>query len=300
MIKVAIDVDEQISLLRQRGMIIDDEDKAKEVLLDVGYYRLGFYWFPFERSYPCKVHRTHEFREGTNFDDIVRLYYFDFNLRGILTKYLNRIEIHLRTFLTYYVSNYYKESPTWFVDPSVVTMEYIQSFDQEVYTSRFKRIPVIKQHHQIHINDEYAPAWKTLEFMTLGSVIHLFNALMNESVRRHIGAHFGVKQLVVFESYLRLINTVRNYCAHGSVLYDIALPVSIRRGPAGKMEGTSYQNLYGAIKVIYYMTGIVSINRQADLKNELALLLEKYSAFQEVQKTIAKATGIKNVREMLV
>lgn len=45
MIKVAIDVDEQISLLRQRGMIIDDEDKAKEVLLDVGYYRLGFYWF---------------------------------------------------------------------------------------------------------------------------------------------------------------------------------------------------------------------------------------------------------------
>ena len=50
MIKVAIDVDEQISLLRQRGMIIDDEDKAKEVLLDVGYYRLGFYWFPFERS----------------------------------------------------------------------------------------------------------------------------------------------------------------------------------------------------------------------------------------------------------
>ena len=70
-------------------MIINNEDKAKEVLSDVGYYRLGFYWFPFERSYPCKVRRTHEFREGTNFDDIVRLYYFDFNLRGILTNYLN-------------------------------------------------------------------------------------------------------------------------------------------------------------------------------------------------------------------
>lgn len=42
-------------------MIIDNEDKAKEVLSDVGYYRLGFYWFPFESSYPCKVGRTHEF-----------------------------------------------------------------------------------------------------------------------------------------------------------------------------------------------------------------------------------------------
>ena len=57
-------------------MIINNEDKAKEVLLDIAYYSLGFYWFPFERSYPCKVRGTYEFQEGTNYDDIVRLYYF--------------------------------------------------------------------------------------------------------------------------------------------------------------------------------------------------------------------------------
>lgn len=158
---------------------------------------------------------------------------------------------------------------------------------------------MIKQHHQTHINDKYAPAWKTLEFMTLGSVIHLFSTLKNQLVKRRIGEHFGIKQLVVFESYLCLINTIRNYCAHGNVLYDIALPVSIRRGPAGKMEETNYQNLYGAIKVIYYMIGIVSQNRQADLKRELSQLFDKYNAFQEVQKTIVKATGIKNIGEML-
>lgn len=45
MAKEAINIDEQISLLRQRGMIIDNEDKAKEVLSDVGYYRLGFTGF---------------------------------------------------------------------------------------------------------------------------------------------------------------------------------------------------------------------------------------------------------------
>ena len=36
--KTAIDVSEQIELLRQRGMIINDEAKAKEVLLDLTYY----------------------------------------------------------------------------------------------------------------------------------------------------------------------------------------------------------------------------------------------------------------------
>lgn len=34
---IAKTVDEQISLLQSRGMIIDNIEKAKEVLLDVGY-----------------------------------------------------------------------------------------------------------------------------------------------------------------------------------------------------------------------------------------------------------------------
>lgn len=38
----AISIDAQIQLLRSRGMIINNEEKAKEVLFDVGYFRLGF------------------------------------------------------------------------------------------------------------------------------------------------------------------------------------------------------------------------------------------------------------------
>ena len=39
----AISIDAQIQLLRSRGMIINNDGKAKEVLLDVSYFRLGFY-----------------------------------------------------------------------------------------------------------------------------------------------------------------------------------------------------------------------------------------------------------------
>lgn len=298
--KEAIDIEQQICLLKERGMLINNEDKAKEVLLDVGYYRLGFYWFPFEISYPCKTRRIHKFREGTNFDDIVKLYYFDFTLRSILTKNLNRIEIHLRTFITYHVSNSYKGSPTWFVDPAIVSQIYVDSFERKVYTSRFRQTPAIKQHHKTHGDDKYAPAWKTLEFMTLGGIIHLFKAINDQQIRRNISEHFNVCQLKVFESYLSLISTIRNHCAHGNVLYDIALPKSIRRGPAGRMAEADYQNLHGAIKVIYYMIGIVSRNRQSDLKEELIKLFNKNKNCERVQKTIAKATGIKNICEIFV
>ena len=33
--KIASTIDQQIALLRQRGMIIEDEEKAKEILLDI-------------------------------------------------------------------------------------------------------------------------------------------------------------------------------------------------------------------------------------------------------------------------
>ena len=45
-IKTATTIDEQIAKLRKRGLTISDEGKAREILSDIGYYRLGFYWFP--------------------------------------------------------------------------------------------------------------------------------------------------------------------------------------------------------------------------------------------------------------
>ena len=42
--KIATNVDEQINLLEQRGMMLGESEKVKEHLLDIGYYRLGFYW----------------------------------------------------------------------------------------------------------------------------------------------------------------------------------------------------------------------------------------------------------------
>ena len=46
--KTAKTIDEQIEILRSHGIIVKDECKAKEILHDIGYYRLGFYFFPFD------------------------------------------------------------------------------------------------------------------------------------------------------------------------------------------------------------------------------------------------------------
>ena len=90
--KKAITVDEQIQKLTDRGMIMDlGEAKVKEVLLDIGYYRLGFYWNPFE------IDDDHNLRDGTLFSDVLDLYYIDVDLKNILNRAINRIEINFKT-----------------------------------------------------------------------------------------------------------------------------------------------------------------------------------------------------------
>ena len=86
--KTAKTVDEQINILQSRGIIISNSDKAKEILQDIGYYRLGFYFFPFEESHPKIENRTHKITSGTTFEDAVALYYFDYDLRKIELKWL--------------------------------------------------------------------------------------------------------------------------------------------------------------------------------------------------------------------
>ena len=82
--KYATTIDEQIKKLRDRGLIISDDEKAKEVLLDIGYYRFGSYLFPFELTYPSKTNRTHKLKNPTFFEDALDLYYFDSDLRLLL------------------------------------------------------------------------------------------------------------------------------------------------------------------------------------------------------------------------
>ena len=274
MTKPATTIDEQLDLLKTRGLAIQDEDKAREILLDIGYYRLGFYLFPFEKSYPQLRNRTHEYIDGATFEDAVKLYYFDFDLRLLLTRYLTRIEIAFRTALIYNLSNKYSPNSVWFISPSVVSRSYARNFENKVYTADFKRNPIIQRHHQKNPNDRFAPSWKTLEFMTFGAVMKLYEQLKERDDKILIAQKLGIRQVVTFESYMHTIREVRNACAHGHLLYELRLPRRINRGPAHITPQES-GNIVGALRVIRYMMAQISTKRADDLSASVKSLYEK-------------------------
>lgn len=259
--------------MKSRGLTINDEVKAREILLDIGYYRLGFYLFPFEKTFPNLHNRTHEYIPEATFEDAVNLYYFDFDLRLLLLRYLTRIEIAFRTALIYNLSNKYREHPVWFVNPTVVSSSYANEFEQKVYTDNFKRIPIIRRHHLTNPNDRFAPPWKTLEFMTFGAVLKLHQQLKELEDKIIIANKFGIRQVVTFESYMQTIREVRNACAHGHLLYDLKLPRRINRGPARQSTNES-GNIIGALRVIKYIMGQISSKRANDMSDAIRTLYE--------------------------
>lgn len=281
----------QIDHLKTLGLTIPDEEKAIEILSDIGFYRLGFYLFPFENKYPVKACRDHRFRPGTSLDTILRLYYFDFDLRHILLKYISRIEIHLRTTIINYMSVKHHNKDTWFVDDRIVASAYIKTFGS-IY-DRVRLSPYIKWHHHNH-SCKYAPAWKTLEFMTIGEILDLYDAISNTTSRLDICKQHGIRSIKTFDNYLTAVRRIRNRCAHGGVLFDyIASTALINKGPVDLSSVPDRTNLRGAIEVIKYLTGVVSTNRRADLELELRQLIDKCKEDAMLYEAIHIASGLR-------
>lgn len=272
--KKASTIDEQIERLRSRGMVITDETTARELLLDLGYYRLGFYWFPMEKSYPQRDNRTHLFKDGSTFDESVRLYEFDKALRHLLAVYLEDIEVSLRTKVIYLVSNKYKDNPSWFVDNDVVLSPMITTLEKKYKTDIVKN-DVIAQHVKNHPEDKYAPAWKTLEYLSFGDLIRLIDNLKCEELRRQIHLCYGLTDDMSFPNYIEVIREMRNNCAHGHPLFDLKLRKSLRAGKFRKVlkgdQGELYSNLKGVLLVIqyflFYQPGDKGLHFMEDVKH---------------------------------
>lgn len=92
-------IQEQIDLLKDRGMIIEDEDFARLHLNHISYYRLKGYWWDMQKD---RDH--HIFMEESRFEDVISRYFFDKELRLILFDAIEAIEIALRTKMIYHLS----------------------------------------------------------------------------------------------------------------------------------------------------------------------------------------------------
>lgn len=270
----ATTVDEQIATLQACGMVIANPDHVRRVLLSVGYYRMGFYWFQFEIP-QLRRGGIRRFRRDTTWEKVEALYNFDNRFRNLLSFYLQTIETDIRTQITYVVSGHYIEDPYWFVNPRCVKQEFVNSFVEKEYAD-IKKNDIIRKHHRHHPNKDYAPAWKTLNFLMFGQTQRLYEALLDESLCQRIYSRYDVKEYDVFISYLNILRDTRNVCAHSHILYDKKLS----RGIKGKLENLDLVSgeeftIVGILKLVYYMLRKIDPQKEMEMRNALRQLVNQ-------------------------
>ena len=291
--KTVTDFDTQLKILRSRGVLINDEVKAKEYLADIGYYRLGFYIHPFEITYPLlDKRRRHNVKPGTTIEDIVAFYYYNSDLRNILNRYLSRIEIAIRTTIVNELSNKYND-PFWYVNSSIVNSSFITDF-KKIYNKTIRTKEPIQRHHRKY-QGVFAPVWKTMEYTTFGNLETLYDNLIFNADKCLISNHFGEPGMGKFKNYLSVIREVRNSCAHGNVIVGLSLTNSVEaKSKACPSLPVGTQNTFnGAIRIIDYILKKISVNRTNDMWNELFYATAKlYSKSPALQPLVEQKTGI--------
>jgi abortive infection bacteriophage resistance protein len=94
--KPPLSIDNQVLLLKERGLIVGDESQLKYYLRNISYYHLSVY-FKFYQS-------GDTFIEGITFEDVLRVYTFDNKLRFLLLELLERIEKSFKCRIAYELS----------------------------------------------------------------------------------------------------------------------------------------------------------------------------------------------------
>jgi abortive infection bacteriophage resistance protein len=92
-------INEQVDILKERGLIINDITYAHRVLSHVNYYRLS--------GYTLTLRRNNEFYSNVTLEQVMQIYNFDAELRVALLYLLEYIEVSFRTHLGYFHAKKY-------------------------------------------------------------------------------------------------------------------------------------------------------------------------------------------------
>jgi abortive infection bacteriophage resistance protein len=205
-------------LKNEKNLVITDDDFAVESLQNISYYALiGGYKHPF-----IDIH-TRKYINEACFEDIVALYEFDEELRGIFFKYLCRVERKMRSSISYHFCKKHGERQE----------EYLNSNNygnipknKNGITKLIKMLDMManknKDHeYLVYQRNKYhnIPLWVIMNTLTFGQISKMFEFLP-QNMQGAICQDFGNIKKNEMIKYLKVLTLYRNVCAHNERLFS--------------------------------------------------------------------------------
>ncbi len=211
-------IDEQIEILQRKGLVINNIEQTKDILLRENYFFVSGYRMLFMESSTNRL-----FLPGTTFDELYSMFQFDRHIRNIIFKNLLIIENNIKSITAYNLSKHYGIREEEYLNPKNFTTEKSRRKQVDDLIRKMKRqIRINGAQHQatMHYINKYGyiPFWIVVKILSFGIVSEFYQILKPED-QKGIALDFGVtsEQLVV---YLPILANFRNLCAHEDILYE--------------------------------------------------------------------------------
>ena len=229
---------QQLTILRNRGVVVPTNGKPKRFLEQENYYNVinGYKDLFLVKGSNNQPVEPEIYQEGTHFNELKALFLFDRELRILLLKYLLIFENSIKTTVAYEFSKKYSRKNAYldianFVDndPKKV-LQQISILTKTIH-DKVDRSGAIK--HYIEEHGE-VPLWVLVNFLTMGNIANFYN-ILTDSTKNIIAKFYTDKYRTQnkdntfrlssadLSACLKVANLVRNICAHDERLYNVNL-----------------------------------------------------------------------------
>lgn len=226
-------LEEQIEILKNRGMIITDKELARKKLQENNYYNIinGY-----KDIFIDSTKLDEQFQTDVTFEEIYALYSFDRTLRSTLLRYIIELENILRSLISYEFAkvhghdNYLifnnfetlttlkntgiKNANLLIEERACKIQKLIAEMQQDLAIATEKSKYV--KHYVVKYG--YVPIWVLVNSITLGRLSKFFN-LMNQAERIEVSKKWNIKEEDL-KQYIKILAMYRNQCAHDERIYN--------------------------------------------------------------------------------
>ena len=281
--KPPLSIADQIQKWENRGLIITDKEYVARHLSNISFYRFRAYTYPFQNNHLL----DQPFRPNITFEQILRYYGFDRELRLIVLDAIERIEVALRTQIIYQYA--ISEGSHWPGNATLYTNHgrFVHDWNTMQIEIRRSTEEFIKHYKRTYTSPVDPPSWMSLEVSSLGLLSKLFENLKTCPEKRAIARHFGLGSPDILASWMHTYSNIRNICAHHGRLWNRILtksPVLPKRPlatPWLTQVGVPSNKLYINLCMMLYV--LQQISPGHSIKDELRSLLSAYPEIQTAQ-----------------
>lgn len=289
---------QQWAILRSRGLEVPTNGQPKRFLEEENYYNVinGYKDLFLKRDDDNNPLIPEQYRKGTHFNELKSLFLFDRELRFLFLKYVLVFENSFKTVISHEFCRRYPKPNSYLEIKNYVDNNPKKVLQQIAILTKTIHDKVDKEGAIKHYIEEYGsvPLWVLVNYLTIGNVAHFYDILTDADknviakfyydkyAKQYVSNHIVRISSEDLASALKIINLVRNKCAHDERLYNSNFRNVKVANIAKHFKFKNYDNSR-IVVVILYLKLLLDKRYFQKFYSKFIKLLEKYrKEFQSV------------------